>query len=89
MGHINLARWADLFVIAPASASLLARLAHGDASDLLSAVFLATTAPRILAPSMNKEMWAKEETQQNLTELKKSSQTQVVQPARAGKLVEK
>lgn len=80
MGHISLARWADLLLIAPASASLLARLAVGDASDLLSAVFLATTAPRLIAPAMNKEMWLKKETQDNLAKLSKSPQTYFAQP---------
>ena len=81
MGHINLARWADLFIIAPASASLLARLAGGDASDLLTAIFLATTAPRLIAPAMNKEMWAKEATQNNLAQISRFRDTHIVQPA--------
>ena len=81
MGHINLARWADLLLVAPASASLLARLAGGDASDLLAAVFLATSAPRLIAPAMNKEMWLKQETQANLARLSRSPQTHLVQPA--------
>ena len=80
MGHIELARWADVLVIAPASASLLARLASGEASDLLSAVFLATTAPRIIAPAMNKEMWAKDVTQQNIKQLQKFKDTYIAQP---------
>ena len=80
MGHINLARWADVLIIAPASAALLSRLAVGDAADLLSAVFLATTAPRIIAPAMNKEMWTKNATQENIRNLGKSSQTHMVQP---------
>lgn len=80
MGHIELARWSDCLVIAPASASLLVRLAKGDASDLLSAVFLATAAPRIIAPAMNKEMWLKATTQQNLQQLSKFKDTMLVQP---------
>ncbi len=80
MGHIELSRWADVLVIAPASASLLARLASGAASDLLSAVFLATTAPRVIAPAMNKEMWAKGITQQNIKQLKKFKNTYIAQP---------
>ena len=80
MGHIELARWADVLVIAPASASLLARLANGEASDLLSAVFLATNAPRVIAPAMNKEMWAKGITQQNIKQLKKFKDTHIAQP---------
>lgn len=80
MGHIQLARWADCLVIAPASASSIARLANGEASDLLSAVFLATSAPRIIAPAMNKEMWNKQATQKNLAKVAKFKDTLVVQP---------
>ena len=58
MGHIELAKWADLIVIAPASANTLARLAMGMADDLLTTVCLATTAPVIIAPAMNQQMWA-------------------------------
>lgn len=57
MGHIELARWADAIVIAPASANLLARLAHGMADDLLSTLCLASDAPIYLAPAMNRLMW--------------------------------
>lgn len=80
MGHIQLARWADALIIAPASASTIARMAKGEASDLLSAVFLATTAPRFIAPAMNKEMWAKSITQQNIKNLGKFKDTYIVQP---------
>ena len=58
MGHIELARWADLVLVAPASANALARLAHGFADDLLSTLCLATDAPLVLAPAMNRLMWA-------------------------------
>ena len=58
MGHIELARWADLVLVAPASANALARLAHGFADDLLSTLCLATDAPLALAPAMNRLMWA-------------------------------
>ncbi|MEN2750083.1 bifunctional phosphopantothenoylcysteine decarboxylase/phosphopantothenate--cysteine ligase CoaBC [Psychrobacter sp. FBL11] len=58
MGHIELAKWADLIVIAPASANTLARLAMGMADDLLTTVCLATTAPVLVAPAMNQQMWA-------------------------------
>ena len=58
MGHIELARWADLVIIAPASANTLARLSMGMADDLLTTVCLATTAPVIIAPAMNQQMWA-------------------------------
>ena len=58
MGHIELAKWADLVIIAPASANTLARLAMGMADDLLTTVCLATTAVVIVAPAMNQQMWA-------------------------------
>ena len=70
MGHIQLARWADLVLIAPASASFLARLSHGDAADLLSTLSLATAAPTLLAPAMNQQMWQDERTQRNLDQLR-------------------
>ncbi|MFN2329181.1 MAG: bifunctional phosphopantothenoylcysteine decarboxylase/phosphopantothenate--cysteine ligase CoaBC [Chromatocurvus sp.] len=57
MGHIELARWADLLLIAPATADLMARLASGRADDLLCTVALATAAPKMLAPAMNQQMW--------------------------------
>jgi phosphopantothenoylcysteine decarboxylase/phosphopantothenate--cysteine ligase len=69
MGHIELARWADLLVIAPATADCLARLAAGRADDLLGAVVLATPAPLLLAPAMNQQMWRDPATQQNLSTL--------------------
>src|SRR5690606_11906050 len=66
MGHIELARWADLVLIAPASANFMARLAHGHASDLLSTLCLATAAPIAIAPAMNQQMWADSATRRNL-----------------------
>ncbi|HEU4663230.1 MAG TPA: bifunctional phosphopantothenoylcysteine decarboxylase/phosphopantothenate--cysteine ligase CoaBC [Dokdonella sp.] len=66
MGHIELARWADEVVVAPASADLLARLAHGFADDLLATLCLATAAPLSVAPAMNQQMWAHAATQANL-----------------------
>lgn len=63
MGHIELARWADLILIAPASANFLARLAHGHGNDLLSTLCLATGAPIAIAPAMNQQMWADSATQ--------------------------
>ncbi|MCC2667038.1 MAG: coaBC, partial [Gammaproteobacteria bacterium] len=57
MGHIELARWADLLVVAPASANFMAKLAHGMADDLLTTLCLATRAPIIIAPAMNQQMW--------------------------------
>ena len=66
MGHIELARWADLLLIAPATADLIARLATGRADDLLTTVTLATSAPVLLAPAMNQQMWRDPATQDNL-----------------------
>ncbi len=70
MSHIELARWADEVMIAPASADLLARIAHGWADDLLSTVVLATTAPVSVAPAMNQQMWANAATQANIAILR-------------------
>jgi phosphopantothenoylcysteine decarboxylase/phosphopantothenate--cysteine ligase len=69
MGHIELARWADLVLIAPASADLLARLASGQANDLLATLCLATAAPLAVAPAMNRLMWAHAATQANVATL--------------------
>jgi phosphopantothenoylcysteine decarboxylase/phosphopantothenate--cysteine ligase len=71
MGHIELARWADSLVIAPASADSIARLVQGRADDLLGACALATPAPVFVAPAMNQEMWAKAATQENIHVLEK------------------
>jgi phosphopantothenoylcysteine decarboxylase / phosphopantothenate---cysteine ligase len=65
MGHIELARWAELVLIAPASADFLAKLAHGYADNLLNAICLATTAPIMVAPAMNQAMWHNLATQAN------------------------
>ena len=70
MGHIEIARWADRLVVAPASADFIARLAGGMASDLLATVCLATSAPIALAPAMNQGMWRKSATQRNIATLK-------------------
>lgn len=69
MGHIELARWAELLLIAPASADSIARIAEGRADDLLGAVCLATQAPLIFAPAMNRQMWENSKTQANLAKL--------------------
>ncbi|HTY49376.1 MAG TPA: bifunctional phosphopantothenoylcysteine decarboxylase/phosphopantothenate--cysteine ligase CoaBC [Steroidobacteraceae bacterium] len=69
MGHIELARWAQLVLVAPASADFLARLAQGAAPDLLSTLCLATTAPIAVAPAMNHQMWSNPATQANVTTL--------------------
>ena len=79
MGHIELARWADRVVIAPATADLMARLAHGMADDLVTTLCLATTAPLTLAPAMNHRMWQHPATQANLATLRERG-VQVVGP---------
>ncbi|MBH0006437.1 bifunctional phosphopantothenoylcysteine decarboxylase/phosphopantothenate--cysteine ligase CoaBC [Psychrobacter sp. SWN149] len=80
MGHIELAKWADLVVIAPASANTLARLAMGMADDLLTTVCLATTAPVIIAPAMNQQMWAHPAVNLNVQTLRDMNY-QIIQPA--------
>lgn len=70
MGHIELARWADRIVIAPATADLLAKLAHGFADDLVTTLCLATTAPITVAPAMNHRMWEHLATQANMATLR-------------------
>jgi phosphopantothenoylcysteine decarboxylase / phosphopantothenate---cysteine ligase len=70
MGHIELARWAELVLIAPATADLLARLANGLADDLLTTLVLATDAPVVVAPAMNQKMWRHPATQDNLSTLR-------------------
>ena len=69
MGHIELARWAEQVVVAPATADFIARLAQGRADDLLSALTLATTAEVVVAPAMNQQMWQHPATQRNLATL--------------------
>ena len=69
MGHIELARWADLVLVAPATADVVARIAHGFADDLLTTVCLATTAPVVLAPAMNQQMWQAGATRANVLAL--------------------
>ncbi|MGX3067179.1 bifunctional phosphopantothenoylcysteine decarboxylase/phosphopantothenate--cysteine ligase CoaBC [Ursidibacter arcticus] len=70
MGHIELAKWADLIVIAPATADFIARLAIGMGNDLLSTICLATSAPIMLAPAMNQQMYKRSVVQQNLQNLR-------------------
>ncbi len=69
VGHIRLAREADLVIVAPATADLMAKLAGGHADDLATAVLLATSAKVLLAPAMNPHMWANKATQRNLAQL--------------------
>jgi phosphopantothenoylcysteine decarboxylase / phosphopantothenate---cysteine ligase len=69
MGHINLARWADVLVIAPATANTLAKCAFGLADNLVTTLFLAATCPVYMAPAMNQAMWNKTITQDNIRKL--------------------
>jgi phosphopantothenoylcysteine decarboxylase/phosphopantothenate--cysteine ligase len=66
MSHIQLARWADLVLVAPATANFIARLAHGLADDLLSTLCLAADVPLLVAPAMNQQMWRNQATQHNI-----------------------
>src|SRR4051812_39160487 len=70
MGHIELARWAQRVLIAPASADVIARLAHGLADDLLTTLCLASNAPLAIAPAMNLRMWGHAATQANVATLR-------------------
>lgn len=66
MGHIELARWAETIVVAPATANFISKVAHGEASDLLSTLILASEAELIIAPAMNQQMWQNQATRENL-----------------------
>ena len=70
MGHIRLSREADVIVVAPASANMIAKMANGIADDLASTTLLASNKPIIISPAMNPEMWAKQSTQRNIHTLK-------------------
>jgi len=70
MSHIELARWADAVIVAPATANFLARLAHGLADDLLTTLCLATAAPIAVAPAMNQQMWRQAATRDNVETLR-------------------
>ncbi|KXS51076.1 bifunctional phosphopantothenoylcysteine decarboxylase/phosphopantothenate--cysteine ligase CoaBC [Marinobacter persicus] len=80
MGHIELAKWADRVVVAPASADFLARLAHGLADDLLTTVCCATEAPIAVAPAMNQAMWKNHRNQRNMALLADDPQISVWGP---------
>ena len=69
MGHIELSRSADLLLVAPATADLMAKMAHGQANDLASTILLATDTPVLVAPAMNVRMWQHPATQRNLAML--------------------
>ncbi len=70
MGHLELARWAQQVIVAPATANTLGKLAHGFADDLVSTLCLATTAPVAVAPAMNHRMWLHPATQANIATLR-------------------
>lgn len=80
MGHIELAKWADLLIVAPATANTIAKLAMGVADDLLSTVCLATTVPILVAPAMNQQMWQHPSVKLNLQTLR-DYDYEVIQPA--------
>ncbi|MFK5986565.1 MAG: bifunctional phosphopantothenoylcysteine decarboxylase/phosphopantothenate--cysteine ligase CoaBC [Pseudomonadota bacterium] len=69
MSHIELARWADIFIIAPASADIIAKISHGFADNLLTTIWLASKASKVVAPAMNQQMWQAAATQQNIKQL--------------------
>ena len=71
MGHIDLARWADVILIAPATANFIARLQNGEADELLTTVCIASQSKIAIAPAMNQQMWANPATQNNIENLKK------------------
>ena len=73
MGHIELAQWADLIIIAPCTANTMARLANGEAPDLLTTLWIAAACERAIAPAMNQQMWSDESTQINLKKLTRRS----------------
>ncbi|MET1256327.1 bifunctional phosphopantothenoylcysteine decarboxylase/phosphopantothenate--cysteine ligase CoaBC [Aliikangiella maris] len=75
MGHIDLARWADLILIAPATANTIAKIVHGEADNLLTTILLASNAPLLVAPAMNQQMWANSITEQNIEKLSQSGVT--------------
>lgn len=80
IGHIDLARWADVVLLAPTTANLIARLAHGMADDLLTTVVLATRAPVVVAPAMNSQMWSHPLVQANLDRLRDAAGYRIISP---------
>ncbi len=75
MGHIELAKWADMILIAPATADVIARIAAGMANDLLTTICLATDSPIVVAPAMNQQMWHSKATQHNIATLQERDVT--------------
>ncbi|MDQ7003830.1 MAG: bifunctional phosphopantothenoylcysteine decarboxylase/phosphopantothenate--cysteine ligase CoaBC [Ghiorsea sp.] len=84
MGHIQLVRWADAVVLAPATSNLLAKMTHGIADDLLTTLILANEKPVLIAPAMNVSMWLEDATQRNISDLRERGYT-VIEPV-AGEL---
>ncbi len=80
MGHIELAKWADFILIAPASANFISRLANGAADDLLTTLTLASIAPMAIAPAMNQAMWLDPATQANINTVKQVKALQIWGP---------
>ena len=81
MGHIELAHWADLMIIAPATANTIAKIVHGMADNLLTTLCLASQSPLLIAPAMNQQMWAHQATQENISRLATLSSTFICGPA--------
>ena len=79
MSHISLARWADVLLIAPATANIIAKCSHGLADDLLSTLYLAVECPVYIAPAMNQAMWHKTITQENIAKLQ-SQGVRIIDP---------
>ncbi len=82
MGHIELARWADLILIAPATANTIAKISQGVADNLLTTICLASAAPLIIAPTMNQQMWRSEVNQENIKRFKGRTAISLIGPAR-------
>lgn len=80
IGHIELARWGDAIVVAPATADLMAKARYGFADDLLTTILLATTSPVVLCPAMNTQMWFHTATQENLAALRARPGVSIVEP---------
>jgi len=81
MGHIELARWADLILLAPATANTIAKITHGIADNLLTSLCLASKVPLLIAPAMNQHMWHHQATVQNIKQLNQRTQVIICGPA--------
>ena len=84
MGHIELAKWAEVILIAPATANTLAKIAHGICDNLLTTLIVASQAKLVVAPAMNQQMWANQSTQENLSKLELMG-ADIIGPGRASK----